>query len=121
MVASPSQRTCGPHNRAVHHGPAPAGAGPYRVDVRLFDLTPEDLAELVSEIDMADMGDFSGRASQDLQLQVTVYLRGKPELAQQVLDAWLATFYVSSEFGEEDVMAAQRWYDTTLLGGQRLN
>ncbi len=95
--------------------------GPYRVDVRLFDLTPEDLAELVSEIDMADMGDFSGRASQDLQLQVTTYLRGKPELAQQVQGAWLWTFEISDEFTDEDKAAAQHWFDMTLLAGQRLN
>ncbi len=89
--------------------------------MRLFELTPEDLAELVSEIYMADMGDFSGRASQDLQVQVTTYLRGKPELAQQVLDAWLWTFEVSDEFTDEDKEDALRWYDTTLLAGQRLN
>ena len=89
--------------------------------MRLFDLTPEDLAELVSEIYMADMGDFSGRASQDLQVQVTTYLRGKPELAQQVLDAWLWTFEISKEFTDEDKEDALRWYDMTLLAGQRLN
>ncbi len=83
--------------------------------VRLFELTPEDLAELVSEIYMADMGDFSGRASQDLQVQVTIYLRSKPELAQQVLDAWLRTFDMSDEFTDEDQDAAQHWYDTSLL------
>ncbi len=89
--------------------------------VRLFDLTLKDLAELVSENYMADMGDFSGRASQDLQLQVTTYLRGKPELAQQVLDAWLWTFEISEEFTDEDKEDAQRWYDVTLLAGSRLN
>ncbi len=88
------------------------------MDVRLFDLTP---AELGREIDMADMGDFSGRASQDLQLQVTTYLRGKPELAQQGQGAWLWTFEISEEFTDEDQAAAQHWSDVTLLAGPRLH
>ncbi len=87
--------------------------------MRLDDLTPFELAERVSELYMADLGDGHGRVQQDLFTQVSTYLRGKPELADQVLQAWMQLFEHGAEFDVSDREDAAHRLDVALLGGIR--
>ena len=80
-------------------------------------MSPEELADTVAELYLADMGEVRSAANLDQQAQLGAYLSGKPLLAEEVLQVWLRSF--GGELDDSDRAEAQRWFDFVLLAGVR--